>query len=128
MAGKYKPGQSGNPIGRPKGLPNKATASAREAIAVFVDGNAGRLQGWLDKIADGVPRRDAQGIHMVDQQGNTIWDIPPNPEKAFTLFQSVVEYHVPKLGRQELTGPNGSGLTVQIVKLSDIPKLPAPTE
>jgi hypothetical protein len=36
--------------GSRKGSPNKATAAAREAIARFVDGNADRLQGWLDEI------------------------------------------------------------------------------
>jgi hypothetical protein len=32
------------------GIPNKATAAAREAISRFVDGNADLLQGWLDEI------------------------------------------------------------------------------
>ena len=73
-----------NPVSR-AGKPNKATAAAREAIAMFVDNNAHRLEGWLDEVA---------------QQ---------NPEKAFQLFQSVVEYHVPKLARTEqtLTGADG---------------------
>jgi len=69
--------------GRPKGLPNKATQEAREAIGRFVDGNSHRLQEWLDRIAE------------------------DSPEKAFNLFQSVIEYHVPKLARTELTGKNG---------------------
>ena len=69
--------------GRAPGSPNKSTAEAREAIATFVDNNAGRLQEWLDQIAIS------------------------DPEKAFSLFQSVIEYHVPKLARQEHTGPDG---------------------
>jgi hypothetical protein len=71
--------------GRPKGSVNRSTADARAAIADFVDGNAHRLAEWLDKVA-------------VD-----------NPEKAFQLFQSVIEYHVPKLARTDTTvsGPNG---------------------
>lgn len=69
--------------GRAKGTPNKVTADARAAIATFIDGNAHRLQAWLDEIA-------------ID-----------NPEKAFVLFQSLVEYHVPKLARREIVGdPN----------------------
>ena len=56
-----------------KGTPNKATAEARAAIAEFVDGNAHRLQNWLDAIATN------------------------DPAKAFALFMSVIEYHVPKL-------------------------------
>jgi len=66
--------------GRPKGSVNKATTQAREAIALFVDNNANKLQEWLDKVA------------MKD------------PEKAFSLFQSVIEYHIPKLARTELDG------------------------
>ena len=30
--------------------------------------------------------------------------VPPDPEKAFKLFLSVIEYHVPKLARVEMTG------------------------
>ena len=58
---------------------------------MFVDNNAPRLQAWLDQVADGV----------TDKQGNVV--VPPNPEKAFQLFQSVVEYHIPKLQRTENT-------------------------
>ncbi len=74
--------------GRVAGTPNKTTQQAREAIALFVDGNAHRLAEWLDEVANGIPEAD----------------IKPNPAKAFELFQSVVEYHVPKLARTEITG------------------------
>jgi hypothetical protein len=74
--------------GRVAGTPNKTTQQAREAIALFVDGNAHRLTEWLDEVANGIPEAD----------------IKPNPAKAFELFQSVVEYHVPKLARTEITG------------------------
>ena len=67
--------------GRPKGSPNKATFRAREAIAQFIDGNSERLQGWLDEIAE--------------QDG---------PMAAFKCFADVLEYHVPKLARTEVTG------------------------
>jgi hypothetical protein len=77
--------------GRQTGTPNKATAAAREAIARFVDGNADRLQGWLDEIA---AEKGAQA--------------------AFECFSTLLEYHVPKLARQEVTGPNGDKLKVEI--------------
>jgi len=78
--------------GRAPGTPNKATNEARQAIATFVDGNAHRLTEWLDRVADGV--KDEEGVYVV----------PPNPAKAFDMFQSVVEYHVPKLARMEVAG------------------------
>jgi hypothetical protein len=86
------------PAGRPKGSPNKATAAAREAIARFVDGNADRLQGWLDEIH---AEKGAQA--------------------AFDCFTSLVEYHVPKLARTELTGKDGESLVVEITRLANQP-------
>lgn len=74
--------------GRTKGTPNKITQEARQAIALFVDSNAHRLTEWLDAVADGDPDNG----------------VKPNPAKAFELFQSVVEYHIPKLARTEVAG------------------------
>lgn len=85
-------GKTNNPHGRPAGTPNKATMEARQAIALFVDGNAHRLGEWLNAVANGDPAHD----------------IKPNPSKAFELFQSVVEYHVPKLTRSDVNN-NHSG-------------------
>jgi hypothetical protein len=73
-------------MARPKGSPNKATANAREAIAKLVEGNVGRLEGWLDEIA-------ADERH--------------GPLAAYRCFMDVIEYHIPKLARTELSGPNG---------------------
>lgn len=81
-------GTTNNPNGRPAGTPNKATIQARQAIALFVDENAHRLTEWLDQVAHGIPSED----------------VKPNPAKAFELFQSVVEYHIPKLARTEMVG------------------------
>jgi hypothetical protein len=90
-------------IGRPKGSPNKATAAVREAIAVFAEGNAHKLQEWLDDIAMGVG-------------GNK-----PDPAKAADLYLRAIEYHIPKLARTEMTGPDGgpvqvSGITINLKK------------
>jgi hypothetical protein len=75
--------------GSRKGCPNKSTANAREAIARFVDGNADRLQEWLDEIAN-----------------------KDGPKAAFTCFTDLLEYHVPKLARHEHTGKDGGPMVV----------------
>jgi len=72
-----KKGVSNNPKGKPAGALNKSTKQAREAIAMFVEGNVDRLTGWLDQIAE------------------------TSPKDAFDRFMSVVEYHIPKLARTE---------------------------
>ena len=76
---------------RPKGSPNKATAEAREAIARLVDGNAHRLNIWLDEIYE-----------------------TKGPEAAWRCMMDVIEYPVPKLARHELTGQNGDKIKVQV--------------
>lgn len=89
--------------GRPKGSPNRATAAVREAIAVFAEGNAHKLQEWLDDVAMGVG-------------GNK-----PDPAKAADLYLRAIEYHIPKLARTEVTGQDGgpvevSGITINLKK------------
>lgn len=77
--------------GSRRGIPNKSTANAREAIARFVDGNAERLNGWLDEIYE-----------------------KDGPAAAFKAVESLLEYHVPKLSRQEVTGEGGGPLVHRI--------------
>lgn len=72
-----------NRAGRPKGVPNKATAKAREAFANFVDANSERMQEWLEAIAT---------------------DPKHGPKVAFDCLMAVSEYHVPKLARTEVVG------------------------
>ena len=96
--------------GRPLGSPNKATTDARQAIASFVDGNAHRLTEWLDKVADGV-----KVIEVDAESGEPIerYVVAPNPAKAFDLFQSVVEYHIPKLARMEVAGDDNKPIVIE---------------
>jgi len=56
---------------------------AREMIASFIDGNASRLNDWLEEV--------------YTQDG---------PRAAFSCFSDLIEYHVPKLARNEVTGPD----------------------
>ena len=106
--------------GRQPGTPNKVTLTAKLAIAEFVDGNAHRLTGWLDAVAEGTPMLDSQGKQVYDQDGNKVYITRPNPERAFNLFQSVVEYHVPKLARSEISGPGGGVIPIAAVDLKGL--------
>jgi hypothetical protein len=95
--------QTANNRGRPKGSPNRATADVRAAIAVFAEGNAHKLQDWLDRIAEG-------------SDGNR-----PDPAKAADLYLRAIEYHIPKLARTEVTGQDGgpvevSGISIKLVR------------
>lgn len=83
--------------GRKQGSLNKATLNAKEAIARFVDDNASRLQEWLDEI------RDTQG-----------------PQAAFRCYMDLIEYHVPKLSRSIVSGPDEGPIQVSWI-------MPAPT-
>jgi hypothetical protein len=94
--------------GRQSGTPNKATNDARQAIASFVDGNAHRLTEWLDQVANGVKVIEMEGDAQVEK-----YVVPPNPAKAFDMFQSVVEYHVPKLARMEISGDDDKPLVIE---------------
>lgn len=102
-------GKPGPPKGTPKvpnsggsrrGIPNKSTARAKEALAAFVDNNADRLQGWLDQIAE------VEG-----------------PKEAFRAFTDLLEYHVPKLARTEHTGPEG-GPQEHLMSIAILPVKP----
>ena len=83
-------------------MPNVATTNAREAIALFIEENTPRLQGWLDAIAE--------------QKG---------PDVAFRCVMDLLEYHIPKLARTELTGKEGGDIVSRfIVETHDGPPPP----
>lgn len=106
--------------GRPKGVGNRATQAARDAIGKFVDGNAHRLQEWLDAIARGVERPRAPDA---DPDAPVEYIVKPDPKTAYDLFQSVIEYHVPKLARTEhAVDPNGKTAALVMVQFAEAPK------
>jgi hypothetical protein len=71
----YKKGESGNPQGRPKGAPNKATKDLRKAISDF-------LEGRFDEVVK-------------------TWEGLSGREKV-AFYRDLLQYAVPKLQSTEL--------------------------
>jgi hypothetical protein len=84
--------------GRKVGTPNRVTAETRQVIAYVVDQNIDKLSEWLISVAEGVK------VKKVDSSMNERdeYIVPPNPAKAFFLLHSLLEFHIPKLGRLEV--------------------------
>lgn len=78
--------------GRQKGVPNKATKTAREAIAAMMELAAPKMAGWLEQVA------------------------AEDPAKAFDLVLKAAEYHIPKLARMEHAGDPESPVAVTVVE------------
>lgn len=90
----FEKGQSGNPTGRKAGAPNKATATAREAIsAALAGGDAGKLAAALDTLT---------GKDYID------------------AYVKLAEFVTPKLARTALTAEDGVRITgIQIVDYTE---------
>ena len=78
-SGKPGPKPGGKRGGRRKGTPNKVTARAREALALFVEGNLPKMQGWLNRVAR------------------------KRPDEALKIILHAAQFSVPMLARQEHT-------------------------
>ena len=84
MESKLENTRKGKPKGLPKtggrtiGVPNKATADVKAAIAAFTSANVEKLDEWLNSIED--------------------------PAKRLDLYFKALEYTMPKLARSELVG------------------------
>ena len=75
--------------GRPKGAPNKLTTDVREAIKMLAENNITKLDLWLTRVSK------------------------RTPAKAADILLRTLEYHIPKLGRSEITGKNGEPVEVR---------------
>jgi len=84
----------GGQPGRTLGVPNKVTRQVREVIARFAEDNAERFGEWITRTAE------------------------KDPAKAAELYLRALEYHIPKLQRAELVGPEEEPVTI-VVRISD---------
>ncbi|CAB4214935.1 hypothetical protein UFOVP1469_23 [uncultured Caudovirales phage] len=75
--------------GRKAGVGNKTTVDVRNAIALIAQDNAGNFAQWLGEVA------------------------LEDPGKAADLYLKAIEYHIPKLARSEVSGPNGGPQVVE---------------
>ena len=82
----FKPGESGNPGGRPKGVPNRQTKEIREAYQRLTENNLDNMTTWLSQVAG------------------------DDPAKALDIMLRLSEYIIPKLARQEVVGSDGEDL------------------
>lgn len=89
-------GKTNNPNGRPEGVPNKVTKDIKEAYRLLIESNLNNLTKWVERIAE------------------------KDPEKAIRILSDLSEYVIPKLARQELTGPGGAPLLpITGIKITD---------
>src|SRR3982751_1058391 len=105
MTEKRKPPNAGK--GRVKGVPNKATADVRMAIAKVAQNKSADLERWLDQTASGVKRLDKDG------KETDAYLVNPDPGRAATVLLTALEFHIPKLARTEITGKDGAPVTLQ---------------
>jgi len=84
--------------GRVKGVPNKSTAIVRDAIALLLERNSSKMDEWLQMVAYG-----DEGLGL-----------KPAPDKALDIIHKMAEYHIPKLGRTEMTGQDGDDIKVSV--------------
>ncbi|HQT82439.1 MAG TPA: hypothetical protein PLQ34_09755 [Ferrovaceae bacterium] len=95
--------------GRKPGSQNKKTEALREAISRLLDNNQDKMAKWLETVAEGKKGKITNKAGEIEE----VYLIPPNPAKAFEMVQSLIEYQLPKLARQEITGDPDAPLKVQ---------------
>jgi hypothetical protein len=62
-----KKGQTGNPDGRPKGVPNKTTKEARELFISIMNGEIDNIQDALRKVRDDSPTKYLDALSKLFQ-------------------------------------------------------------
>ena len=86
----WEKGQSANPSGRPKGVPNKATIKIKDAYAELIANNLDRIQSLLDRVAVTDPKGALDLLIRLSP-----FVIPKNVSQEIT-FESPIHIVIPK--------------------------------
>ena len=97
----FKPGQSGNPAGKPRGAVAKVNREFRETVRQLLEDNAENVSRWLSLVAEGDGTEKGK----------------PDPARALDLMAKLAEYAAPKLARTEIVGDPEKPLTIQKIEL-----------
>ena len=122
--------------GRKKGVPNKVTKDAREAMAALAEGMAPKLSEWLARGADGygvAKWKDENGeehvmrvtLSMLQEgkvpvEAKVTWTVKPAPLATSDTLIRALEYHIPKLSRAEVTGRDGKDLIPATINIKGV--------
>lgn len=83
--------------GSRRGRPNKATADVRACVALIAQNLAPEVEQWI--------RRGAKN----------------DPLNAARVMAQLLEYHIPKLSRAEVSGNDGKALQIIVTRYGDDP-------
>ena len=79
------------------------TRSTKQELAKFIECSLPRLTRYVDKVANGVPKRNkATGELILDSDGAIQYHVKPDYAKAAALVLAACEYTTPKLSRAEV--------------------------
>lgn len=82
----FKPGESGNPAGRPKGTKNQFTLELKNAFKLVLTNKMPELERYIDRVAE------------------------EDPAKAADLIIKLTERFLPRIAQTQVTNENGENL------------------
>ena len=95
---KYKPGECGNPVGRPKGAQNKDMIELRAWIKNFTERNAGQIERDFKKL------KPAERCTLINRNGTVVVPLVLDEVKPFKEGYASVK----RLGRWTIINSMGN--------------------